>query len=931
MFRHFSFIVVSACLLSDTARAKENTGSLRPVNLRCEYARDPLGVDAPHPRLFWQLDAAGRGRRQTAYRILAASSTNLLDADAPDLWDSGRIRSDESIQIHYQGKPLKSSQAVFWKVRVWDETRSPSAWSETARWTMGVLEEGDWRAVWICAPADTETLLLRKEFEVKPGLVRALAHVCGLGQYEMVLNGAKAGEDLLSPGWTDYTNTALYDSREITGLLRPGRNTVGLTLGNGMYHVTRRNRFAKFTGSFGPLRAIAQIRLEYADGSVQIVGTDETWRVLAGPIVFSSIYGGEDYDARLNPSGWDQPGFDDKTWQAAVSVARPSGKLRGQSLAAEPLRAIEVRKPVSMHPLESPGEAVYDLGQNASYMPRLRVSGPAGGTVRLIPAEILNPDGRIQRSTMGNTNRGISWWQYTKATDGEETWFPQFYYVGCRYLQAVCRPPALDRNADLRSAVSQASRPPAQPKIESLEGVIVHSSAAPVGQFACANPRLNRIRELVRWAQRSNMVSILTDCPHREKLGWIEQYHLNGPAIRYEYDTARIFAKGMGDMADAQLDSGLVPNIAPEYTQFKGAFRSAAEWGAAFILVPWQQYQFCGDVDLLRLHYPQMKRYFGYLESLATNDILAQGLGDWFDLGPHKPGAAQLTPPPVTATAFFFYDAWLLSQIARRLDQPAEAAAYAARAERIRTNYNANFFDPARESYATGSQCANALPLVLDIVEPAHRPGVLKALLRDLESRDYAVSAGDIGFRFVLQALAREGQSEAIYRMINQDDKPGYGYQLKLGATSLTESWDANKTTSHNHFMLGQITEWFYKDLAGIDTDPAGPGFKKILIHPQPVGDLTWVRASYDSIRGAITSEWRRENGKFTLDVTIPANTTATVFLPANPGDAVTENGVPAKKSAGVKFLRREGNRAIYKVASGKYRFESQFLSIPSR
>jgi hypothetical protein len=890
------------------AVSQETTDALVPTQLRCEYAIQPMGIDVAQPRLFWKLESRERGQRQSAFQILAASSTHLLAKDQGNLWDTGKVLSDETIHIPYAGQELKSSQPVFWKVRVWDKNGKVSLWSPPAAWTMGLLRSNDWQAIWIGAPAATETLLLRSEFEVRSGLVRAVVHVSGLGQYEMTLNGVKAGDDLLTPGWTGYDKTTLYDTQDVTALLREGRNAIGLTLGNGMYHVVRRNRFAKFTGSFGPLRAICHLRLEYADGSTQIVGTDETWRTQAGPIIYSSIYGGEDYDARLAPSGWDRPGFDDRAWPRAVPIIRLSDTLRGHSVSSEPLRAIETRRPVAVRALGMPGVAVYDLGQNVSYMPRIRVSGPVGSVVRLTPAEVINEDGTINRGTMGGASRGSSWWEYTKATEGEETWFPQFYYVGCRYLEARCLP---------------ATPGGAVPRIESLEGVIVHSSAAPIGDFACSNPRLNRIRDLVRWAQRANLVSVLTDCPHREKLGWLEQYHLNGPAIRYEFDVARIFAKGMHDMADAQLDDGLVPNIAPEFTQFKGAFRAAAEWGSAFIIVPWQQYQFVGDLELLRRHFKAMKRYFSCLESRAVDDIVSEGLGDWYDLGPKKPGAAQLTPPPVTATAFYYYNAWILAQVAARLDRPDEAKDYAARAARIRSSYNRHFFNRDAGSYATGSQCANALPLVLGIVEPGDRAAVFASMVRDLESRDYAMTAGDIGFRFLLQALAMSDRSEAVYRMINQDDKPGYGYQLKMGATSLTESWDANRTSSQNHFMLGHITEWFYKDLAGIDTDPAGPGFKKIIIKPQPVGDITWARASYDSIRGRIVSDWKRDGTKFTLKVTIPPNTTATVFLPSKSASAVTDGGAAISRGDAVTVLREESGQTVLEVGGGQYSFES--------
>jgi hypothetical protein len=705
-----------------------------------------------------------------------------------------------------------------------------------------------------------------------------------------------------------------------------------------MYNVVRRNRFVKFTGSFGPLRAVCQLELEYADGSKDIVGTDQSWRTSAGPIVFSNIFGGEDHDARLDPIGWDKPGFDDGNWRNAVELVRPQGRLRGASVAAPPLRNIEVHKPVQTRSLTN-GGVLFDLGQNVSHVPRIRVSGPKGSTIRLIPSEVIGEDGMANQRTMGAGSRGSSWWEYTKGTDGEETWMPKFFYVGCRYVQAHFTPPPSPTMGGSRSTATPSDtsqgrggiRPSrdgsgdALPEIKSLEGVVVHSSSEPLGEFKCSNELLNRIRDLVRWAQRANMVSVLTDCPHREKLGWLEQYHLNGPAIRYEFNVSRVFTKGMNDMADAQLRDGLVPNIAPEYTEFNGAFRAAAEWGCAFIFVPWQQYEFNGDVDLLNRYYDKMKRYFGYLESVAKEDIVSEGLGDWYDLGPKKPGPAQLTPSPVTASAFYFQDAVLLSKIAEVLDKPDEAKDYAARAERIRTTYNRKFFNTNKGTYATDSQCANALPLVMEIAEPRNRASVFASLMRDVESRGYAMTAGDVGFRYLLLALAQGGQSEAIYKMINQDDKPGYGYMLKKGETSLTEAWDANATSSHNHFMLGQITEWFYKDLAGIAPDPKGPGFKKILIQPTPVGDLKWVEASYDSMHGAISVRWEREGGKFKLKATIPANTTATVFVPAkSPGD-VMESGSPARESKDVKFLRQESNRAVFAVGSGNYLFESKF------
>lgn len=896
-------------LLAQPVRGDESLGTLKPEHLRCEYTVDPMGVDMEHPRLYWTVTSDVRGDRQTAYQILVASSAALLTQDQGDLWDSGKVASDETTQVAYDGRALKSSQQVFWKVRVWDKDDKPSAWSKPATWTMGVVRDSDWQAKWIVAPWQSEAILLRREFDVKPGLKRALAHVCGLGQFEMSVNGSKVGENLLSPGWSKYNRTDLYETHDITPLVREGTNAVGLALGDGMYHTERRNRFSKFQGYYGPLRAYGQIELQYDDGSRELVVTDESWKVNPGPVTYNDIYGGEDYDARREQLGWNRPGFVETDWENAVELVRPRGRLRGLSASAPPLGAIETIWPLSAKSLSETRDVI-DLGQNTSYMPSIRVNGPRGSTIRLTHAEVLHKDGTINRDTCGG-NRGPAYWQYTKGTDGEETWFPQFFYVGCRYLQ-VDRIPA-EPGGEI-------------PRLDELEGVVVHSTAEPIGQFECSNELLNRIRTLVRWAQRSNMVSVLTDCPHREKLGWLEQYHLNGPSIRYEFDVNRIFSKGMRDMSDSQVDDGLIPTTAPEFAPFGGTFRAATEWGSAFIIVPWQQYQFTGDTSLMREYYDDMQKYMDYLASRATNHIVDEGLGDWYDLGPaDRPGFAQLTPPPVTATAFYYYDAHLMSQIAALLGKEDDARMYAQLADEIRLAWLREFRNADTGTYATNSQCSNAMALVMGLAEPEDREAALAALVKDVRKRGNAMTAGDVGFRYLLQALAQGGQSEVIYDMINQDKRPGYGYQLKKGATSLTEAWDANHHASQNHFMLGQIIEWFYKDLVGIDSDPKGPGFKKIIIKPTPVGDLEWAEATYDSIRGPISVRWDRDGDKFKLQATIPANTTATVFLPAGPNSEVTESGKPAADSPGVRFIGREGDRMVYAIESGSYTFESEF------
>jgi len=923
--------------------------AISPVQLRCEWATDPLGVDQAQPRLSWILPSAVRGARQTAWQILAASSESGLRADHGDLWDSGRVNSEDTVQIPYAGAPLKSSQPVFWKVRSWNESGVVSAWSPPAAWTMGVLAEADWSAQWISAagaekyglsyppfrtdfthrtefakahpqaahPGDPNfsSLLARREFQVKAGLTRAVVHVAGLGQYELSLNGHKIGDNLLAPGWTDYHKTVLYDTFELTRQLKPGDNALGLFLGNGMYNIQPDyERYVKFLNSFGPLKAIAQLRLEYADGSVETVVTDPSWQASPGPVTFDNIYAGEDFDARLMPPGWDQPGFKaDDRWVAAEVTAGPGGTLKGLSCAAPPIRAIETLKPVAIKSLNA-NTAVYDLGQNASLMPRLAVSGPAGSFIRIIPSELLHPDGSVDRASATQDGVRPAWWQYTLKGEGTEQWFPKFFYQGSRYLQV-----------ELHAAPAGGPLP----KIKQLAGVVVHSSATPVGEFACSNPLFNRIYNLVRWAQRSNMMSLMTDCPHREKLGWLEETHLNGPALRYNFDLAPLFCKTMNDMADSQLENGFVPNIAPEYfiaggPSLNNGFRNSPEWGGAFLMVPWQQYQFDGDIGLLGRHYEAMKRYVAFLGGTANGHIIPTGLGDWCDIGPKPSWGSQLTPPALSATAFYQHFNWILARTAELLGKPEEARRFDAQAAAIRVAFNQKFYHPETHQYAAGSQCANALAVVMNLVDDTNRAAVIASLVADVRLK--GLTTGDVGYRYLLRALADSGHSDVIYDLNNQSAKPGYGYQLAHGATSLTEKWDTSISGgfgSQNHFMLGQINEWFFHDLAGIQSDPAGPGFKKILIHPAIVGDLTWVRGKYDSVHGPVSTEWRRDAQTLTLAVSLPANTTATIFIPAKSAGEVLEGGLPAAKSPGVNFLRMENDCATFAVASGQYMFRA--------
>ncbi len=897
-------------------------------NLSVEFRQNPLGVDVEQPRLGWNMISKLRGERQSAYQVLVASSPELLAKNQGDLWDTKQVKSDLSNQLPYGGKPLRSNQLVWWKVRVWDKNGAVSAWSSAAQWTMGLLNEADWMgASWISAPeaialaaapargrVTSPGLLLRREFATKSGLKRALLHVSGLGNYTPFINGQKASGDVLEPGWTNYRKTVLYQSYDVTALVKSGApNAIGLSLGHGMYDISGApdGRYVKFRQSFGPLQAIAQLRLQYEDGSSEIIGTDIRWKTSPGPLTFENLFAGEDYDARLEIDGWDEPNLRDETkWTSAIAAPSPGGAMRSLSSAAPPIRAHDRLQPVKITS-PKPGVAVYDFGQNTAMMPRLEVRGAAGAMVRMIPAELLGKDGLVDRNSSTQDGVRPAWWQYTLRGAGNEMWMPQFFYHGSRYLQVETTSP---------------TGTPA-PIIEKLESVVVHSSSTPIGKFETSNELFNRTHALVRWAQRSNMMSVMTDCPHREKMPWLEETHLNGPSLRYNFEMAPLLAKTTNDMADSQLENGFVPNIAPEFfkaqPRVEDPFRNSPEWGSAFLLVPWQQYQFTGDTSLLRRHYEGMKRYVAFLESTAKDHIVSTGLGDWYDIGPKPSWGSQLTPPPLTATAFYYYDNWILARVAALLGKPEEAATFEAKSLLIRDAFNAKFFNPETGQYATGSQTSNAIPLVMELAKPEHRAGLLEAIVKDVQQK--GLTSGDVGYRYLLRALADGGRSDVIYAMNNQSDKPGYGMQLARGATSLTEKWDASVGNfgSQNHFMLGQINEWFFHDLAGIQCDPTVPGFKKIIIKPAIVGDLKMASASYDSSYGRIESRWTREGNQLTLRVSIPANTSATVYMPAIHAALVREGGELASESAGVKVRGMEGGVAVFELGAGDYSFSS--------
>jgi hypothetical protein len=773
------------------------------------------------------------------------------------------------------------------------------------------------QASWIAAGADSlqgadpgasasqPLPLFRYEFPIGKQVAEATLHISGLGQFEAHINGQNVTNAVLTPGWTDYRKRVFFDTYEVKALLRPGENAIGVLLGNGMYNVQEtKGRYAKFAGSFGKPKLILQMRLRFTDGSEQTIVSDGAWKTAPGPIVFSSIYGGEDYDARLEFPGWDQPGFRAEGWSAAAVVQGPGGKLVPEEIP--PVEAFERYDPIAVtHP--GPGISVYDLGQNFSGWPEIALSGRRGTRVTMIAGELLDARGFVTQRSAHAFPEDRNSFTYVLKGEGVEQWHPRFSYYGFRYVQ-----------------VQQEGKEPAV--VDHLDGRFLHDAVQVDGSFTTSDELLQRIHTLIDRAMLSNMFSVLTDCPHREKLGWLEQTHLNGPSLLYNYDLSALYRKLADDMQDAQLPSGLVPDIAPEFTVFPGSFRDSPEWGAAVILSTWTAYQFYGDKEVLRGHYDSMRAYVAYLAGRSKDHLLAYGLGDWYDLGPKPPGESQLTSAGVTATAIYYQALTTMARVAVLAGHAQDAEGYSTEAAAVRAAFNARYFDPQTNQYDRGSQTANAMPLALGLAPEERRDAVLANLVADIRRHSNHVTAGDIGFHYLVRALAENDRSDVLYDVLSRTDAPSYGYQLAQGATTLTEAWDADPEDSQNHFMLGEAEEWFYRGLAGIDFDLDRDEDAQIRIHPAVVGEIKEAGASFQSKLGRIQSSWSRNGGRLRMTVSIPEGATATIVFPAAYRRSILVNGQPLRAGGAIRSVQIADGTAGCVVSGGTYTFEAAKL-----
>jgi alpha-L-rhamnosidase len=1014
--------------------------------------------------LSWILTVShpkARGVRQSAYRLLVATTSQNLAKNRGDLWDTGKIDSDQSIQVPYAGKQLASGAQAYWKVRVWDQDGKSSEWSAPASWSMGLLNAGEWQAKWIgreekeiykspespfhlleqahwiwardsvagpqhftakfsipprreiigaqCvmgadsgfalfingqragagqsvqlpevldvtrfvkaadneisvhaipapkgnsgligalhiefrdgSPVDIRTdqswrsggtaaedigsygrapwgpvgftgeralpaRMLRKEFNVVSAVKRATVYVSGLGLSELYLNGTKIGDEVLSPALSEYEKRVFYVAHDVTGQITTGMNAIGVMLGNGRYWAPRLREPIPTRG-FGSPKARIQLEIEYRNGKTARILSDESWKLTTeGPIRANNEYDGEVYDARQEMAGWSRAGFDDSQWEPPQIVEAPAGAMAAQM--ADPLRVMETLKPVKVTRLRT-GVYIFDMGQNMVGWCRLKVSGPKGTKIQLRHAETLQPDGELY---VDNLRSARATDVYTLKGRGAEVWEPRFTYHGFRYVE-------------MRGF-------PGTPTAAALEGRVVHDAMEKIADFSSSNSLLNQIHHNIYWGVRGNYRSIPTDCPQRdERQGWLGDRSIVSRSESYLFDVAAFYTKWETDLVDSQRPNGSIPDVAPTYWVL---YNDDVTWPSTFVQIPSMLYDQYGDSRVLERNYAAMKKWIDHMREFLNNGLLPKDTyGDWC-VPPedpkliHSQDPARKTDGTLLATAYYYRMLQQMSKFARLISKETDAAGYDKLAAQIKIAFNNKYFNPKTGMYSNGTQTSGILPLVFGMTADANRKSVFDGLIRNIEQVSNGhVGTGLVGAQWLMRTLTENGRADVAYQIATQTTYPGWGYMVSKGATTVWELWNGDTAdpamNSGNHVMqIGDLGVWMYEYLGGIRTDPDKPGFKHVLIRPYMAGDLKFVNASHKCMYGLIESRWKRDGGKVMLDVTIPVNTTATVWVPATNAAAVKESGVAAAKARGVKFVRMDQDAAVFEVTSGKYSFSA--------
>lgn len=897
--------------------------NLRLTDLTCEYVTNPLGIDTPSPLLGWKITATERGQRQVAYEIEVATDKANLVAGKGLYWKSGKVKSSENINIHYTGKRLKSFTRYYWKVRVYNQDGVISPWSEPAYWETAMMTPTDWKAQWIgdgsVAPEKVEDFykedpapLFRKKFTIGKPVKTARLYIAGLGYYEAHLNGDKVGDHWLDPGWTNFGKQILYATYDITGQVQKGENAIGVVLGNGFFNPLP-------IRIFRPLREMlyigrpclkAQLRIVYEDGSVETILTDGSWKTAQSPIVRNNVYLGEHYDARREIKDWAEVSLDDSNWKSAVLLdSIPTGTLTAQM--QPPIRATKVLKPIRMTETR-PGEFVFDMGQNFAGVVRLKVKGPKGTTIKVRYGEDVYSDKslNVMTSVAGQQKKfwNADWsqpgqpqtaWQedrYTLKGEGEEIWSPRFTFHGFRYVEITGWP--------------------GRPSLENIEGIRLNADLQQTGFFACSEPMLNKLDTVLDYTFKSNVFSVQSDCPAREKFGYGGDIVGVARTFCWYYDMENFYRKVVRDFANDQRPLGGMTETAP-YNGLEaeglGDKSGPIGWQLAFGFVQKQLYEYYGDKEILKSYYPAFLKQIQFLASSAKDHMIDKCIND------HESLEERI--PALFATAHYYHHVKLLVEFADILGKKEDVVIYTQLAENIRKAFISRFVNTGDGKVGNGTQSAQAFALYYDLLPEGEKETVFKGLLQAIEKQDGHIASGIFGVPAILNVLREHNRNDVAYDMVTKRTFPGWGHMLKSGATTLWETWKySDHVYSHNHPMFGSVGEWMYQSLGGIRA--AAPGFKEIVIQPQPVDSLHWVNCKYRSVQGDIVSNWKKEGNTFTLQVEVPVNTQAIVYVPASSTAVIKEGKTLASQAKGVKSLGHENGYARFEVGSGQYLFK---------
>jgi alpha-L-rhamnosidase len=890
-------------LLITTIHAQVKVQSLLVENLS-----NPIGMDVTSPRFSWQLVSPKRNVMQTAYEVKVGTTANP-SKEKNLQWSSGKVNSDSSVHVAYKGMPLLSGEKYFWQVRVWDNEGKASPWSETASWQMGLPDSNAWKAKWIESSLDRDgehrpAIYFRKEFSSSKRIQSATAYITAHGLYEAMINGKRVGNFYLTPGWTSYNKRLQYQTYDVTDLIKQGSNAIGVTVGNGWYRGYlawggNKNSYGK------DLSLLFQLDIKYFDGSKQSILSDGSWKSSTGSISDAEIYHGEIIDSRKEKSGWSNAGYNNGDW-ASVSEKNYSKSVL-VATQNEPVKKHETFSAVKIFTTPK-GERVIDFGQNLVGWVMVKLNGKAGDTVKISHAEVLDKDGNFYIDNL----RAAKAQAVYILKGGEENLEPHFTFFGFRYIKVE------GLNGEI--------------KPENFTAVALYSDMQPTGNFACSNPLINQLQHNIQWGQRGNFLDVPTDCPQRdERLGWTGDAQAFSRTAAFNMNVNNFFAKWLKDVAADQLPNGSVPFVIPNVLGPNSV--AATGWADVCTIIPWNMYLAYGDKKILEQQYPSMKAWVDYMTKNSKNDLWNTGFhfGDWLFYRPFddNDGRSAVTDKYLIAQSFWAYSTQLLINAANVLGKTNDASEYSLLLKRIKDAYLKEYVTP-NGRLVSGTQTAYVLALNFDMFPESLRPLIAQRLVDNIKDYGIQLTTGFLGTPYLCHVLTRFGYDDIAYKLLLRDKYPSWLYPVKMGATTIWERWDGIKPdgtfqtpgmNSFNHYAYGAIGDWMYRSVAGINLDENAPGYKKIIIKPHLTDSLSFASASLQTYYGKVISEWKKENGNVVLNVEVPANTTATIFVPANTIDVITESGKRVNNLKDLKLLESKDGYVIFNAGSGKYLF----------